>query len=49
MVIKLIKASKVTLPSGSIVNVKPAEGNFLLSVGSAVAVKEEPPKKGKKK
>lgn len=49
MIIKLVKDSKVTLPAGSLVDVKPAEGNFLLSVGSAVAVKEEPPKKGKKK
>lgn len=49
MIIKLTKDSKVTLPAGSLVNVKPAEGNFLVSVGSATAVKEESPKKGKKK
>lgn len=49
MKIKLVKDAKVNLAAGTVVDVSPAVANFLMSVGSAVAAKEEPPKKGKKK
>ncbi len=52
MIIKLIKDARVNLSAGTVVNVNPATGNFLISVGSAVAApepKKEAPKKGKKK
>lgn len=49
MKIKLVKDAKVNLTAGTVVDVSPAVANFLMSVGSAVAAKEEPPKKGKKK
>lgn len=40
MKVRLIRDAKVTVKAGEIVEVSPAEANFLLSVGSAVKAPE---------
>lgn len=49
---RLLRDARINHKAGEIVEVSPAEFNFLASVGSAVLVdepKEEKPKKNKKK
>lgn len=40
MKVRLIRDAKVTVKAGEIVEVSPAEANFLMSVGSAVKAPE---------
>ena len=40
MKVRLIRDAKITVKAGEIVEVSPAEANFLLSVGSAVKAPE---------
>lgn len=45
----LIRPARIKHNAGEIVDVSPAEANFLLSVNSAITVHEEKPKKAKAK
>lgn len=51
MIVKLLRDARIKHYAGEIVKVSPAEGAFLLSIGSAVetAVKKEPIETRKKK
>ena len=40
MKVRLLRDAKVTVKAGEIVEVSPAEANFLMSVGSAVKAPE---------
>lgn len=50
MKVRLLKPARITVQAGEIIEVSPAEANFLMSVGSAeiVSAKETPEKKRKK-
>lgn len=48
MKIRLIRDARVKHKAGEIVEVSPAEANFLLTTNSAIIVREEPKKKAKK-
>lgn len=41
MKVKLIRDARISHKAGDVVNVSPADGDFLISVGSAVELKEE--------
>ena len=41
MKVQLLKPARINMNAGDIVEVSPEQGNFLLSVGSAVPVKEQ--------
>lgn len=43
MKLKLLRDSKITHKAGEVVEASPAEAAFLLSVNSAVEIREEPP------
>lgn len=45
MIVKLLRDSRINHCAGEIVEVSPEQGEFLLSVGSAEAVKKAEPKK----
>ncbi len=45
MKVKLLRDARITHKAGEIVEVSPAEFNFLVSVGSAVEVAVNPPAK----
>lgn len=45
MKVKLLRDARIRHAAGEIVEVSPAEFNFLVSVGSAVEVAVSPPKK----
>lgn len=52
MIVKMVRNAKVTIKAGEMVDVSPAEANFLISVGSAVAAtpaKSEPVKETRKR
>jgi len=44
MKVRLLRDAKIKHKAGEIVEVSPAEANFLLSIRSAEEFKEEPPK-----
>ena len=44
MKVKLLRTARINHEAGEIVEVSPEQGNFLLGVGSAVKVEEEPKK-----
>lgn len=45
MIVKLLRDARINHSAGEIVEVSPEQGDFLLSVGSAEAVKKAEPKK----
>ena len=47
MKVRLIRDAKIRHKAGEIVEVSPADADFLLAVGSAVPVKTAPKKKSK--
>ena len=49
MKVRILKPARITVPAGEIVEVSPAEANFLMSVGAAeiVSVKETREKRKK--
>lgn len=49
MKVHLLRDARINHKAGETVDVSPAEFNFLVSVGSAEPVKEEPPKKKTRK
>lgn len=49
MKVRLLRDAKIQHKAGEVVEVSPAEANFLLSIKSAETVEEKPkPKRGKK-
>lgn len=49
MKVRLLRPARINMNAGDVVDVSPAQANFLLSVGSATPVKEQKEAETKKK